>query len=294
MAAIGRHFRLGSKLPKLLWVGTMNEYTAANLANWNNRAELHSTDTTGSYRIARVLAGGSALHELETSERGDIAGLDIVHLQCHIGLDTLSLRHLGAASVTGLDFSDRAIEAARGFARQAGTAATFVQASVYDAPKVLDRTFDLAFVTWGTIIWLDDIDAWARAVAGVLKPGGRLYLLEGHPQMNQIEMRDGRLEIAYDWRTPKEKPLVFDESQTYTGDERKLTHTRNYEWIHPVSDVVRALAAAGMAIDFLREHEIVVWHAFPGMVEVGEDQFVLPEGLPRIPLSFSIGATKRG
>lgn len=289
MAAIGRHFRLKT----MFLGGTMSDFTAANLANWNNRAELHATDTTGSYRIDRVLAGGSSLHALETSELGDIAGLDIVHLQCHIGLDTLSLKHLGAASVTGLDFSDKAIEAALGFARRAGTDAAFVQASVYDAPEALGRTFDLAFVTWGTICWLDDIDAWARAAAGVLRPGGRLYLLDGHPQMLQMEMRDGRLELAYDWRTPKETPLAYDESRTYTGDERRLTHTRNYEWIHPIGDVVGALIAAGMAIDFLREHDIVVWHAFPGMVETGEDQFTLPEGGPRIPLSFSIGATRR-
>ena len=273
---------------------TMSDFTASNLANWNNRAELHATDTTGSYRIAKVLAGGSSLHDLETAELGDIAGLDVVHLQCHIGLDTLSLKHIGAASVTGLDFSGTAIEAARDFARRAGTRAEFVQAPVYDAPQVLGRSFDLAYVTWGALNWLDDIEEWARAVAGVLRPGGRLDLLEGHPQMMQYELRDGRLELAYGWRTPRGAPLLFDESHTYTGDERPLTHTRNYEWIHPVGDVVGALIGAGMAIDFLREHEIVVWQAFPGMVEVGEDQFALPQGLPRIPLSYSIGATKRG
>lgn len=270
----------------------MSDHAAANLANWNNRAELHSTDETGSYRIAQVLAGGSCLHALELSEIGDVAGKDIVHLQCHIGLDTLSLGHLGAASVTGLDFSGKAVEAARDFARRAGTEARFVEASVYDAPAALGRTYDMAYVTWGTLCWLDDLHAWARAVAGVLRPGGTLYLLDGHPQMLQMELCDGRLELAYDWRTPRERPLVFDERQTYTGDPRPLTHSRNYEWIHPVVDVVTALIEAGMAIDFLREHEILVWQAFPGMVEAGEDQFMLPPGGPRIPLSFSIGATK--
>ncbi|MBX3583939.1 MAG: class I SAM-dependent methyltransferase [Rhizobiaceae bacterium] len=270
----------------------METYYSANLANWNERATLHATDTTGSYRIAAVLSGGSSLHALETSEVGDISGKDVVHLQCHIGLDTLSLKHLGAASVTGLDFSHEAISAARDFAGRAGTEARFVQASLYDAPAALGQAYDLVFVTWGALNWLPDIRAWAKVVAAVLRPGGRLYLLEGHPQMNQYEMRDGRLELAYDWRTPEADPLVFDETQTYTGDERPLVNTRNYEWIHPVSDVVGGLIGAGMRIDFLREHEIVVWHAFPGMVEVGEDQFALPEGSPRIPLSYSIGATR--
>lgn len=271
----------------------MDEYSQANLRNWNNRAELHSTDTTGSYRIAEVLAGGSSLHALEASEIGDIGGKDIVHLQCHIGLDTLSLRHMGAASVTGLDFSARAIAAARDFAARAGTEARFVEASVYDAPEVLGRTYDMVFVTWGAINWLDDIFRWARVVAALLRPGGRLYLLEGHPQMNQFEARNGRLELDYDWRTPRDRPLTWDDSQTYTGDTRQLTHTRHYEWIHPLSDIVNALIKAGLRIDFLNEHEIVVWRAFPDLVELGGDRFALPESRPKIPLSFSIGATKR-
>mgnify|MGYP001228278018 CR=1 FL=1 len=271
----------------------MNEHFEANRLNWNDRAELHASDTTGSYRIATVLAGGSSLHALETREIGDVSGLDIVHLQCHIGLDTLSLTHLGAASVTGLDFSPKAIAAARDFAERAGTEARFVEASVYDAAEALGRTYDMAFVTWGAINWLDDIGRWARAVAGVLRPGGRLYLLEGHPQMNQYELRDGRLELAYGWRTPLAAPLAFDDAQTYTGDARPIAHTRCYEWIHPVSDVVDALISAGLSIDFLNEHDHVVWKAFPFLEERPGDEFYLPEGMVKFPLSFSIGATKK-
>lgn len=272
----------------------MDAYARANRLNWDNRAELHASDVTGSYRIAAVLDGGSSLHALEASEIGDIAGKDVVHLQCHIGLDTLSLKHLGAASVTGLDFSPKAIEAARDFAAKAGTQARFVEASVYDAVEALGETYDMVFVTWGAINWLDDIGRWAKVVSALLRPGGKLYLLEGHPQMNQYEAREGKLALEFGWRTPLTDPLVFDDTQTYTGDTRELTNTRCYEWIHPLSDIVNALIAAGLSLDFLNEHEIVVWKAFPFVVEKGVDQFVLPEGMPKIPMSFSIGATKRG
>ena len=271
----------------------MHDYAAANRLNWDNRAELHASDTTGSYRIAKVLSGGSSLHALEVSEIGDISGKDVVHLQCHIGLDTLSLKHLGARSATGLDFSPKAIAAARDFAARSGTDVRFVEASVYDAAAALGQTYDLAFVTWGAINWLDDIGRWAEAVASVLRPGGRLYLLEGHPQMNQLDLKDGRLELAFGWRTPRAEPLVFDDAQTYTGDKRPLTATRCYEWIHPLSDIVNALIRAGLAIDFLNEHDIVVWKAFADVVETGEDQFELAPGHVRVPLSFSIGATRR-
>ena len=272
----------------------MDRYAAANLLNWNNRAELHATDTTGMYRIAQVLAGGSSLHALETSELGDIFGKDVVHLQCHIGLDTLSLKHLGARSVTGLDFSAQAIAAARDFAERAGTEARFVEASVYDAPSALGETYDIAFVTWGAINWLDDIAAWARAVATVLRPGGRLYLLEGHPQMSQYEAGERGLELAYDWRTPADGPLMFDDPQTYTGDDRPLRHQRHYEWIHPLGSVINALIAAGMTIDFLNEHDTLVWNGFPGMVDRGGGQLALPDDMVKVPLSYSIGATRKG
>ncbi len=271
----------------------MDEFAEANRLNWDNRAELHSTDPTGRYRIATVLAGGSSLHDLEAGEIGDISGKDIVHLQCHIGLDTISLKHLGARSVTGLDFSPKAIAAAREFAAKAGTEARFVEASVYDAAEALGQTYDMAYVTWGAINWLDDINRWARAVSSVLRPGGTLYLLEGHPTMNQMYPDRNPLTVELDWRTPPGEPNGWDDPQTYTGDERPLTHVRHYEWIHPLSDVVNALIAADLSIDYLNEHDIVVWKAFSFLVETGEDQFTLPEGQPRIPLSFSIGATKR-
>ncbi|MEX6505382.1 methyltransferase [Jiella sp. M17.18] len=270
----------------------MQTFFDANRLNWDERAELHSTDTTGSYRIAKVLAGGSSLHAIEAEEVGDVAGLDVVHLQCHIGLDTLSLKHLGAASVTGLDFSPRSIAAARRFAEQAGTEARFVEASVYDAPAALGQTYDLAFVTWGAINWLPDLGAWAKVVAEVLRPGGRLYLLEGHPVMNQMEWEDGRFVAAYDRATPAADPLVVDNPVTYTGDSRTLRNSRNYEWLHPVGEIVSAVLAAGLRLDFLHEHDKLAWRAFPDMVEVGEDLFSVPEGAVTIPLAVSLGATK--
>ncbi|WP_062011729.1 bifunctional 2-polyprenyl-6-hydroxyphenol methylase/3-demethylubiquinol 3-O-methyltransferase UbiG [Aureimonas sp. AU4] len=273
----------------------MDRYSQANLLNWNERAALHSTDTTGSYRIAQVLAGGSSLHEIEEREIGDIAGLDAVHLQCHIGLDTLSLKHLGARSVAGLDFSPVAIAAADDFARHAGTSARFVVGRVEEAPDLLGRgSFDLAFVTWGAINWLADIRLWARTVAALLRPGGRLYLLEGHPQMNQCELQGGRLAFEFPHAGATDEPLAFDEAQTYTGDERSLSATRNYEWIHPLGSVVGAVLEAGLRLDFLREHDRIAWRAFEGMIEDGVDLFRLPPGIAAPPLAFSIGATRPG
>ncbi|BCH22247.1 hypothetical protein MesoLjLc_19910 [Mesorhizobium sp. L-8-10] len=272
----------------------MDEHIAANRLNWDDRAELHATDPTGSYCIARVLEGGSSLHALELSEIGDVSGKDIAHLQCHIGLDTISLKRLGARSVAGLDFSPKAIAAARDFATRAGVDVRFVEAPVYDAVEALNADYDMVFVTWGAINWLDDITRWARVVAALLRPGGRLYLLEGHPTMLQFDMMADTLTLQLDWRTPQAQPLAWDDAQTYTGDPRSLTNVRTYEWLHPLSSIVNALVGAGLSIDFLNEHDVIVWKAFSFLRETGRNKFELPAGMPRIPMSFSIGATRRG
>ncbi|UVK39759.1 class I SAM-dependent methyltransferase [Mesorhizobium sp. AR10] len=273
----------------------MDSFAKANRSNWDNRAELHTTDEARRYYpIDRVLAGGSSLTALERREIGNrIVGKDIAHLQCHIGLDTISLKHLGAKSVTGLDFSPKALAAARRFAAQAGAEVSFVEASVYDAVAELDDYYDIVYVTWGTTIWLDDIFSWAKVVANLLRPGGQLYFLDGHPTMFQCGRKTDQPGLLLDWRTPPQAPLEWHDTHTYTGDERPLTHRLNYEWIHPLGDVVNALIASDMRIDFLNEHAILGWKEFPYMVEAGEGLYALPDGMTKIPLSVSIGATKQ-
>ena len=97
----------------------------------------------------------------------------------------------------------------------------------------------------------------------------------------------------YDWRTPLEQPLVFDEATTYTGDVRPIAHVRSYEWIHPLSDIVTALSAAGLALEWLHEHELLPYRLFPMMVPADKPGlFRLPDEEPRLALSFSLKASE--
>lgn len=268
----------------------MDAFKQSNRQNWDERADIHAADRTGFYAIDAFLAGEDTLYPIEKAEIGDVAGLRLAHFQCHIGVDTLCLARRGAA-VTGIDFSPRAVEHARELARRARLRAEFVEGEVYDAPDLIGGDFDMVFTTWGTITWLDDIRAWAKAVAGVLKPGGRFYFADTHPGAALMEERDGGLRPAYDWRSAKDRPQRFDAPVTYTGDETPLATSHDFEWMRGVSDVIGALLEAGLRLDWLHEHELLPYRLFPMMVPAGERLFKLPPGLPRLPLALSLQAT---
>ena len=267
--------------------------TKANIPGWNDRATIHLRDATGFYNIEGFKAGADTLLPVEAAEVGDVTGLRVAHLQCHFGLDTLSLARRGAKA-TGLDFSSVAIEGARKLAAETGLEATFVQSDVYAARKALGGEYDLVYVTWGAINWLPDIARWGAVIATLLKPGGRFYMAEIHPSAYVLAESAYRYVVNDNWRTPITKPLVSTEPLTYTGDPTPLDNPVIRQWAHPLSAIVMSLIDAGLRLDFLREHEFLPYRMFPSMIEVERQSFRLPEGAPIFPLSFSLSATKQG
>jgi SAM-dependent methyltransferase len=219
--------------------------------------------------------------------------LRIAHLQCHIGIDTLCLARRGVSCV-GLDFSPRAIAAARLLQQRTGLDARFVEGNVYDARALIEGSFDMVYVTWGAVGWLPDIGRWADTVASLLKPGGRLYLLEGHPSFLQLDETAKELRIGFDWRTPPDSPITMSVETSYTGDTTKIANPVTHEWLHPLSDVVNGVIAAGLRIEQLNEHERLAWQFAPWMlpVEGRRRMWRLPDGFPRMPLAFSLQARK--
>src|SRR4030095_11395280 len=112
---------------------------------------------------------------------GRLDGVDVVHLQCHIGTDTVSLSRVGARRVVGLVFSPSALREARALAARAGADVVFVDGEVYDAVELLSaHCFDLVYTGIGALCWLPSIRRWAQVVAGLLRTGGRLFIREGH------------------------------------------------------------------------------------------------------------------
>jgi len=281
-----------------------------NRRRWDELAIIHARDATGGYGLARFRAGEDALHAIEAAELGDIAGKRVLHLQCHIGPDTLSLVRRGAV-VTGLDFSSTALDFARRLAGETGLKAHFVQGTLDEAPRLTPGPFDLVFATWGTLCWLPDMRAWARVIATVLSPGGELYCADAHPGFITLEEHGGRLMPTFDFQTPADQPLEFVEATTYTGDLTIMTHQSTRTWIHSLSAILSALIDAGLTITMFREHEVLPWRRgaaqvttrgetatlsgdVQSLVPTSDRMWRLPDGHPRIPLSFSVRAKKGG
>lgn len=265
--------------------------TETNRRNWDERVAVHLADRTGFYAVERFRRGGDTLMPIEAGEIGDVAGKRLLHLQCHFGLDTLSLARRGAV-VTGLDFSAPAIASARELAAEAGLAARFVESDVYEAPAALPETFDIVFSSWGAICWLHDIRRWAAIVARLLAAGGFVYLADHHPCAIVLEPEGERLYWRDSWRSTPDAPIDYDAPTTYTGDDTVFANARAYNWNHPLSDIVCGLIDQGLRVEFLHEHETVPWRMFPMMTAVGDGLYRLPDGYPRLPLSFSLKASK--
>lgn len=268
------------------------EWQQLNRSNWDERAAIHIAP--GGYDLAPHRAGRGRLDPIAAATLGDVAGQRVVHLQCHIGDDSIAIAQAGAAEVLGVDFSPKALESARGLAAECGAGAcrfalSDAQACAETLPEEAGR-FDLAFASWGTITWLPDIRAWARSMAHFLKPGGRLAFVDSHPAALVFDGWEGahpRWTFPYFARAP----LPFDIAEDYANPTARLVQTRTIEFLHPLSDVIGALFAAGLRLEHFDEHDAIVWELFPGLPR-GEDGYWRWPDKPWLPLSFSLRATK--
>lgn len=267
-------------------------YFEANRKNWNERAEIHARSRAYNLDAFRNDPEHlSGVVSFDQTYLGDIQGAQVVHLQCHIGTDTLSLARLGA-EVTGLDLSETSLETARRLFADTGTPGTFKLGNVYDAPQILGKRYDLVYTGVGALNWLPSIKEWARVVYDLLLPGGRIYLREGHPMLLALaDTTDGSLRLEYPYFETSE-PMIFDEPHTYTGDPDTVENIRLYEWNHGLGQVVGALLEAGLTLRLLNEHDGLEWQMFPHMKLEGGLYKLPPEQRDLVPMMYSLLAEK--
>jgi 2-polyprenyl-3-methyl-5-hydroxy-6-metoxy-1,4-benzoquinol methylase len=272
----------------------VDHYRQANLQNWESRVPVHlAADGDGVRALAEDPTALSTVVAHDAHALGDLSGLRALHLQCHVGTDSLSLARLGAR-VTGLDFAPSAVEAARQLCERAGVPARFVVSDVYEAGVALNgERFDLVYTGVGALCWLPDIVGWARVVSALLEPGGRLYLRELHPVLFTLddERNDELLVIRYPYFNTAE-PQFVDSPTSYQNRAVELTAPQRYVWNHGLGEVVTALIDAGLRITSLVEHDESEWHALPWMVPTSDGRHGLPPGRERVPLMYTIQAVR--
>ena len=287
-----------------------------NRKSWNEATKAHNSHKGDQAAFFR--SGHGKLYPEETELLGDIRGLSVVHLQCNSGRDTLSMALLGA-SVLGVDISDEAIRFARQLSADSGVPARFVRSDVYDwltgtaAPE--GERFDVAFSSYGAIVWLSDLAAWARGIAGVLKPGGRFVLVEYHPVMGMFDYHQSMVP-RWDY-FGRGQPIEWDDgigdyvALTYGDGETTVTPAfayepgiqdfknpeKVYEFSWATSDVVTALLGAGLRLESFREYAYANgFKPFSPMVpaEGHERAFTMPPDMPNMALMYSVVARKEG
>ncbi|MGH3261800.1 MAG: class I SAM-dependent methyltransferase [Trebonia sp.] len=275
----------------------MTDSMAINLANWEDRAAIHAAPNN--YGLEELIADPAALSHVvrfDLPRLGELKGVRGVHLQCHIGSDTVSLTRLGA-SMVGLDFSPTAIAHARELAEKTSAAAKFVVADVYNAVTALgSERFDLVYVSIGALNWLPDVRRWAQVVGELLKPGGRLFIRDVHPVLFTIddEADDDRLALRYPY-FERPEPVVWDDDTTYIETDARLTATLTHTWNHGISEIVTAVLDAGMRLTMLVEHDSTPYNSLPGRTrEAGGGEWLLADRPWRLPQTFTLQAVKNG
>lgn len=278
-------------------------FFTANRQMWDDWAKVHMRGNA-MYPVQAFLEGTAGTEPNIPDDIGSVTGKSMLHLMCHFGMDSLMWARQGA-SITGVDFSDKAIAGARELNSRLQLNARFVQANVYDLPEALDAQYDIVITYFGILHWLPDLTRWAEVVAHFLKPGGTFYIADDHPFKNMVE--GGAADpphpfLAYTY-FPNDVWVAESGTSTYADEDAGLESHTNYQWRHRLGDLITAVSGAGLAIEYLHEFPFTFCDIFDhpeggitGRMERDEDGWYwqLYQGRRNVflPLMFSLKATK--
>ena len=260
-------------------------YIEKNKASWNDKTAHHFNSAF--YDVDGFLKGKNSLNDIELKLLGDVSGKTILHLQCHFGMDTISLSRMGAAS-TGVDLSDLAISKANELTLKTKANAIFICSDIYDLPYHLDQQFDIVFTSYGTIGWLPDIDKWAAIVSKYLKTDGKFVFADFHPVVWMFD--DDFEKIIYKYE--KSDPIIETINGTYADRSAPIV-SETVSWNHSISEVVNNLITHGLEINILNEYHYSPYDCFNHTEEFEPGKFRIKHLENKIPMVYAIVATKK-
>lgn len=267
----------------------MNKDLKVNQKWWNEAASLHAASAF--YDVEGFLQGKSTLKNIEKEKLGDLRGKRLLHLQCHFGMDSLSLARLGA-KVTGVDFSEEAIRLARSLNERLGLDADFVCCDLYDLREHLSGQYDIVYTSYGVLCWLNDLTGWASIIDHYLKPGGLFLIVEGHPLANVFDAENGQIFLA-DSYFYREAPSTCTGDGTYAVPDAVKVHKTTNEWSHSISEIMQVLWSIGLTITSFEEYSYGFYEKFPGLMKETEDgRWLFHNEQWCLPLLFSLTARK--
>jgi len=268
------------------WKENHLEAFKVNRLSWDERVEAHWNSQMYQRHAGELRSGRPCLGDQITRDMGDVAGLSLAHLQCHMGMETLSWAMLGA-EVLGLDFSEPAIVKARQLGAELDMNARFVCANVYDACEVVRQEFDIVFVSVGSIVWLPRIDRWAQIVSTLLRPGGRLYMNEVHPFVDVFDDDSSGRRITVKYPYLDAGGLASDEPGSYADPNAVFQNIKTVYYLHSIGSILNALIQA----DRFDESNQCTWPRFKSMTQSGPDQWKFSDqALDRLPHTYTLEA----
>jgi 2-polyprenyl-3-methyl-5-hydroxy-6-metoxy-1,4-benzoquinol methylase len=262
----------------------MTDYIKANKQFWNQNVEHHMQSDF--YDVESFLAGKTSLRDIELALLGNVKDKTILHLQCHFGLDTLSLQRMGA-QCTGVDFSEQAILQAKKLNSYLQLSATFICSDLFVLPQIHEHDYDIVFTTYGTIGWLPDINLWASLVSKYIKPGGKLIFAEFHPFVWMYDNDFTKLEYNYF----NDAPIIELEEGTY-ADNNKDHKATSITWNHSMAEVMQALINNGLQIENVQEYNYSPYNCFKHTKQIASQKYIIEPFNQKVPLVYSLVCSK--
>lgn len=273
-------------------MNTNHDYT--NIQFWNELSDIHAEKSD--YNLDQYHPENYSLRDVELNLMGDLSGKCVLHLQCHIGLDSFALEKLGA-EVTAIDYSISAINIANKIKDKFSLNTQFHCASVYDLTTLNLNEFDIVFTSYGVLIWLDNLSSWANTISSHLKEGGLFYIVDEHPtarifsnpKEDSIKFNNGHLHPYWNENIPTQANYKY----SYASNEKELVNQQQFIWPHSLSEIINSLLISGLDINHFTEYDKTFYQAFSDLTLHEDNWWRFENKAYSIPLTFSLSAKKR-